>query len=267
MRACLDAVAKQTVKPFEVIVVDNNSTDATAAIAKSYPFVTVLTESRQGPVYARNRGFDAAKGDVIGRIDVDTHLSAEWVATVQRLFSESDMGAVSGSIGYYDVPLKPLFERVDLFLRTHLARSLSRRSEVFLYGSNMAIRPQAWRALRDKVCYERAMHEDIDLAAHAAHGPHRVAFHPDLKAYVSGRRIDSRLGDFWPYVLRNGRTYAAHGLRGRFYMYGVQTAVVLFYPLLRLLYRGYDMKSGRFSFSRMFRGSGQERVSPVSESL
>src|SRR6185437_1716246 len=44
IKHCLDAIASQTVTPMEVFVVDNNSTDSTAAIAKNYEFVQVLSE-------------------------------------------------------------------------------------------------------------------------------------------------------------------------------------------------------------------------------
>src|SRR5260221_7568754 len=76
--ACLDAIAAQTLKPDEVIVVDNNSTDKTVEIAKKYPFVKLLNEKRQGLRYTRNTGLDAATGDVIGRIDTDSILSPKW---------------------------------------------------------------------------------------------------------------------------------------------------------------------------------------------
>jgi len=39
---CLDAIAAQSVRPYEVIVVDNNSSDDTAKVAQRYPFVTLL---------------------------------------------------------------------------------------------------------------------------------------------------------------------------------------------------------------------------------
>ena len=81
--ACLDAIAAQTIKPFEVIVVDNNSSDSTAKIAAQYPFVRVVNEPRRGIGFARNAGFNAAAGDIIGRIDADTHVPASWVAKVQ----------------------------------------------------------------------------------------------------------------------------------------------------------------------------------------
>src|SRR5579885_2506952 len=79
LAACLDAVAAQTVRPFEVIVVDNNSSDATAEVARSYSFVRVVREPRQGLAFARDAGFDAARGELIGRIDADTLLPPNWV--------------------------------------------------------------------------------------------------------------------------------------------------------------------------------------------
>src|SRR5688572_3020117 len=79
LRLCLEAVARQTVKPLEVIVVDNNSTDATAAIARSFPFVTLLSEKRQGPQPARDRGYNAAHGEIIGRLDADSIVALDWV--------------------------------------------------------------------------------------------------------------------------------------------------------------------------------------------
>jgi glycosyltransferase involved in cell wall biosynthesis len=72
--ACLESIAAQTVTPLEVIVVDNNSTDATVSIARSFPFVRVITAKCQGVIHARNRGFNAARGEIIGRIDADTRL-------------------------------------------------------------------------------------------------------------------------------------------------------------------------------------------------
>src|ERR1019366_8076903 len=74
IKACLDHIASQRVVPYEVIVVDNASTDKTAAIARSYDFVTLITEKRQGVVFARDTGFNLARGDIIGRIDADTLL-------------------------------------------------------------------------------------------------------------------------------------------------------------------------------------------------
>src|SRR4051812_9489646 len=77
--ACLRAIARQTTAAYEVIVVDNNSTDGSLAVAQTFPFVTVITERRQGIVHARDRGYNAARGDIIARIDADSLLPKDWL--------------------------------------------------------------------------------------------------------------------------------------------------------------------------------------------
>ncbi|HEX7964030.1 MAG TPA: glycosyltransferase family A protein, partial [Candidatus Saccharimonadales bacterium] len=79
LAACLEAIRAQSEPPLEVVVVDNNSTDRTAEIARRYPFVRVVHEERQGIVFARGAGFDAARGDIIARIDADIVLPAGWI--------------------------------------------------------------------------------------------------------------------------------------------------------------------------------------------
>ena len=59
IKACLESVARQTVRPSEVLLVDNNSTDGTLRLARQFDFVTILKQPRQGVVFARNAGFDA----------------------------------------------------------------------------------------------------------------------------------------------------------------------------------------------------------------
>ena len=141
MALCLQAIARQTVKPLEVIVVDNNSTDATAEIAAGYPFVTVLSEWRQGVVHARDCGFDAARGDIIGRIDAETVMPEDWVERVQDIFVVRNIDAVSGSIGFTDVPFEPFFARIELFCRQYLSRFLA--AEFFGQLGSIYRRPAA----------------------------------------------------------------------------------------------------------------------------
>lgn len=262
--ACLQAVARQTVKPYEVIVVDNNSTDNTAAVARSFPFVKVISESRQGPAFARDAGFDAARGDIIGRIDADTILAPDWVATVQRIFTDKNVDAVSGSLSFHDTPFKKFFSRVDLFFRRFLAHSLARHNELFLFGGNMAVRQRFWRAIRLKVCHKSEFHEDIDMAAHAAHSDWNLQFCEALKVGISARRIDSHWGSLYGYSMANPRTYRQHGLRSRFYMYIVIWIVLLFFPLLRAIYRSYDPAHDKIRLSHLFRPA-KSRISPVSD--
>ena len=87
---------------FEVIVVDNNSTDDTAAVAAGYG-VRVVHEVDRGVCAARQRGSSIARGDIIVSTDADTLQPQDWLRTIDGRFSESDqVVAVAGPCRYSD---------------------------------------------------------------------------------------------------------------------------------------------------------------------
>jgi glycosyltransferase involved in cell wall biosynthesis len=87
---------------YEIIVVDNNSTDGTAAVADRYG-VPVVKESLQGVCAARQRGVDCARGEIIISTDADTTQPSDWLRTIDARFSESErVVAVAGPCRYQD---------------------------------------------------------------------------------------------------------------------------------------------------------------------
>lgn len=260
MRSCLEAIARQTVKPYEVIVVDNNSTDDSAAVARRFPFARVVSETKQGVRFARSAGFDAAHGDIIGRIDADSRLPADWVAKVSEIFEDQSIHAVSGSLRFYDIAASWLVEWVDFSLRGWMARHMNDR--IFLVGSNMAIRRQAWQTVRQAVCTEGNFHEDLDLALHLSEHRQRVVYKPELVVYVSARRIDTSLPALCTYMKLSPHTYARHGAAERFYMYPLIAIIFIHYIHLRVLFRGYDADSGHFRWSAVWGDASAARVDP-----
>lgn len=244
--ACLSAIATQTIKPFEVIVVDNNSTDETAEVAERYGFVTLLSEQRQGVVHARTTGFNAATGDIIGRIDADSLLPADWVQTVQEVFQDETLDATSGVAEYYNVAAAGIFNAIDLFFRRRLGHTLKNR--MYLWGANMAVRREAWQSVQRYLCTNGGMHEDYDLAIHLQEHGGRVSFDERLTARVSSRRIDVGYLSFMRYVMVSPKTYALHNIALRWHMYGVVSVCAIGYLPARLLHRGYDSSIDAFSF-------------------
>jgi len=84
LRACLDSLAKQTIPAdrYEVIVVDNNSTDSTGIVAtdyaQRYSHFKAITEPKQGLSNARNRGWKEAVSDWVAYIDDDARASPQY---------------------------------------------------------------------------------------------------------------------------------------------------------------------------------------------
>lgn len=260
--ACLEAIARQTVKPLEVIVVDNNSTDGTAAVVDQYDFATVLHETKQGVVYARDRGFNAARGDIIGRLDADSLITENWVETVQKLFKKDDeLAAVTGSVRYYGLAMSHLLDTFDLRIRRRMARLLGR--EVALQGANMAIRRSAWKVVSGSLCRRGNMHEDYDLAIHLAGAGHKVSFDESLRTLIDCRRLESSWLEFCRYSWLSPHTYALHNLSSRRHMYPIVLLVILCYWPLKLLYRGFDGSTERFSWRKLFAAPVPARVNPA----
>ena len=197
---CLDAVLGQRVAADEVIVVDNNSTNATAERLSAYEGrIRVVREARQGVQFARTAGFDAASGDVIGRIDADTRLPAGWVEGLHAVFARPGVRGVTGPIAYYDIALPRLVAAADLLLRRAWVRTGGPRLD-WIYGANMAIRADAWRAVRETLCHDRLVHEDHDLGIHLYAAGQAVVFAPELTAATSSRRIRDSPRDFRAYL-------------------------------------------------------------------
>jgi len=102
--ACLRSVLDQSIPRdlYEVIVVNNGSTDRTAAIVAEFP-VGVVDEPRRGVSHARNAGVAHARGELIAFTDVDCVADHHWIeALVARFDSEPDLGGVGGYIAGYD---------------------------------------------------------------------------------------------------------------------------------------------------------------------
>jgi glucosyl-dolichyl phosphate glucuronosyltransferase len=89
---------------YEIIVVDNNSTDSTAAVVESYcrrepARVRYVFEPRQGVSYGRNAGIRASRAPIVAFTDDDNEVDPHWVATVKATFdSHSETVAIGGRI-------------------------------------------------------------------------------------------------------------------------------------------------------------------------
>lgn len=182
--ACLDAVAGQTVALHEVIVVDNNCTDKTAEIARRYPFVTLLQEPRQGRAYAQDTGFRHATGDVLGRIDADARLHADWAETVCAKLGSAD--AITGRGRFYDMPAPRTLSWLQVLAYQYLQWPFGRT--FVLWGANMAMTKTAWQSIAQDMLAHPSLDEDIIVSLQLKRRGKRIAFEPSLLVDASLRR-------------------------------------------------------------------------------
>lgn len=194
-------------------MVDNNSTDATVRIAKSYPFVRLVREKRQGRVFARNCGFEAARGDVLARIDADTVLPTGWVEYVQAFYSDSTnrQTAWGGAADFKNIRMRVLTNFGYDLLAYRFGRLLA--GHYTLWGSNMAITKKQWLAVCGSVCLRNDIHEDLDLAVHLDNVGFYVKYDTTMKAPGEMKRVQSGRRELWEYLQWWPRTLRVHGNR------------------------------------------------------
>lgn len=91
----LSALTRQNYADYEVIVVDDGSTDATADIARKYNVALVQSENK-GLSNARNLGMAHASGEIIAYIDDDAYPDVDWLQFLAASFAASDHAGIGG---------------------------------------------------------------------------------------------------------------------------------------------------------------------------
>lgn len=187
LRTCLASLAAQSPAPTEVVVVDNGSSDDTAAVARAAG-ARVVTETRVGIPAAAATGYDAATGDVIVRLDADTVLPPGWLAAVVAHLDDPRVDAVTGTGTFYGVSRVRGAVVGRLYLGAYHLLMHAAMAHPPLWGSAMAVRRSAWLRVRESVHRAEDVHDDADLAF--ALGPHVTIRHDrSMPVLVSGRSL------------------------------------------------------------------------------
>ncbi|TET68213.1 MAG: glycosyltransferase family 2 protein, partial [Dehalococcoidia bacterium] len=144
---CLESIKKQDyTEQYEVIVVDNASTDNTARIALDWG-AKVVYESKRSPACARQKGAEAATGEIIAFIDADSQAPACWLSTiVSRFVREPKTVVISGPYAYFDAgSVARIASYIGNFISITIdqifRKVLNKGSAV--WGSNFAVRRSA----------------------------------------------------------------------------------------------------------------------------
>jgi len=136
---CIESLLKVDYPSYEVIVVDNGSTDSTQETVSKYP-VRLLVQEGGGGYAARNRGVAVAEGDIVAFTDSDCVVDTKWLKNLVRNYAEQEIGGVCGEILSYkpDTVIEQFSDiigvnRVDLVGKIDRRRSeLQRNRHQFL---------------------------------------------------------------------------------------------------------------------------------------
>lgn len=169
---CLDALTRQTCPSYEIIVVDDHSTDDTPTLlrrfAERHPqlnFQALRNQQHAGANPSRNRGIQASRGEFVAFLDNDCIAEPDWLGNLMRGFTGGRVAAVTGRV--VDPPPRNIYELA--FQGTHRLASAGPANR--LIAGNMCVR----RAL----LLEHRLDEDRAAPSVDKHGQ------PDVT--VSGR--------------------------------------------------------------------------------
>lgn len=213
LSACVEACLAQTHVPVEVIVVDDGSTDATAAIAERAG-ARCIRQKNAGPAAARNRGAKEAVGEIVVFTDSDCIPQGEWLERLLAGFSRETVWAVGGTYAIAN----PASRLARVIHAEILARHARFGEEVDFLGSfNVAYRRERFFDVGGfDTTFIMASGEDNDLA-------YRLQDAGGILAFSRGAAVahvhPERLGRYLRTQARHGywrmKLYAKHRGRAR----------------------------------------------------
>ena len=198
---CLAALGRQTVDRgrYEVIVVDDGSTDRTAQIARRYG-VLLVRQEHAGPAAARNRGAQAARGDLLLFTDADCAPAPDWIERMAEPFRDPE---VVGAKGVYRTRQRNLVARfVQQEYEHKYARMVGRDRIDFVDTYSAAYRRDVFLANGGfDPLFPTASVEDQEFSFRLARKGYRLVFVPDAVVY---HRHDRSVAEYWRRKFRIG---------------------------------------------------------------
>ena len=180
IRQCLTAVSLQTYRPLEIILVDNNSTDGTVAIAKQLG-CRILSIDDRDFTYGRalNRGIEVAKGDLVAVLSGHCiPLNEKWLSCFSAAFSDEMVAGVYGR--QEPLPDSDPFDKRDLWTTFGLERRVQTK-DIFFHNANSIILRRVW----DEVPFDAEISgvEDRDWAKKVLGRGYRIIYEPSASVY------------------------------------------------------------------------------------
>jgi glycosyltransferase involved in cell wall biosynthesis len=168
---------------WELIVVDDASRDDTAAVAARYADAVIRIPGHpHGPAYARNRGAEVARGDVLVFIDADVVAHADTLSRFAQVFREQP--EISAVFGSYDdrPPAKGLMSQYRNLLHHYTHQRNAGEVASFWAGAGAMRRAEFIEAgMFDEWHFARPQIEDIELGARMHGQGKRIVLRPEIQ--------------------------------------------------------------------------------------
>jgi len=195
-----EQVGTETFK-WEIIVIDNNSTDATKAVVEQYQanwakswLLRYCFEPKQGLAIARQRAIEEAEGALIGFLDDDNIPSKTWVTSAYAFGQLHLKAGAYGSriLGQFEGTPPANFERIAPFLaltdRGMKATLYAPKKKVLPPGAGLVVRKQAWLENVPKHCFlqgrvsgSKLPGEDLEALLYIQQAEWEIWYNPEME--------------------------------------------------------------------------------------
>ena len=195
---CVDSLLTQTIDKsrFEIIIVDNNSTDNTEEIAKDFvknnSNIKYLQEKTVGYSAPRNCGWKNALGNIVAYIDDDEIAAPDWLESIEKAFQIEEKPDIIGGIyliKYDKIPPDWFIESMGGTNKNRQKGILNQRKDCYLAGGNIAFKKEVLEKLNgfsndfNMKNGFLMMGEDTDICQRAKNAGFKLFYDPNIKIY------------------------------------------------------------------------------------
>jgi glycosyltransferase involved in cell wall biosynthesis len=183
LRQCLEAATNQSFDDYECIVVDDGSKDGSVETAKQFPVrVIELSGGPSGPAYARNRGAEVARGDVLFFVDADVIIPLDTLHKIAATFQQHpEISALFGS--YDESPVGGEFLSQYKNLLHHFVHQQGQEDAATFWSGCGAVLRKVFLQVGgfDADRYPRPSIEDIELGCRLRASGYKIFLNKDIQ--------------------------------------------------------------------------------------
>jgi len=234
MEETLKSILDQTVKPDEIVVVNDGSTDGTAGILKGFEkqcTVVDLRENTGSKAKAQMKGAEYVTGDILAFTDADTTIDSRFLEHGLPYFLDPSVGAVSGQVLSRKGNWLTAVRQIQYLISQNLyKRGMDALDSILVVPGPAGItRRRLFNPSSDTVA------EDMDMTLETSEMGYKIVYAPDIKVYTDDP------ADLRSYIRQTTRWYTGYfqNLRKHFsstpVRIKVQSAIPIFENLLTLL--------------------------------